>query len=76
MGGPDMIPSGTGTVVYLATANIDSAIAQAEASGGKITVPKTPIGQTAGFFARFVDPEGNPVGSAVSRERAVEQRVN
>jgi uncharacterized protein len=62
MGGPDMVPSGTGTVVYLPTVDIDSAIARVEAAGGKITIPKTPIGQDKGFFARFVDPEGNLVG--------------
>jgi predicted enzyme related to lactoylglutathione lyase len=49
-------------VVYLPTGNIDSAIAQIEPAGGKVTVPKTPIGPDMGFFARFLDPEGNLVG--------------
>jgi hypothetical protein len=62
MQGPDMIPSGNGTVVYLSTASIDSALAQVEAAGGKITVPKTPIGGDVGYSARFRDPEGNLVG--------------
>jgi predicted enzyme related to lactoylglutathione lyase len=62
MRGPDMVPSGAGSVVYLPTGDMDSAIAQVEAAGGRMTVPKTPIGQTAGFFARFLDPEGNLVG--------------
>ena len=62
MQGPDMVPSGLGSVVYLSTANMDATIARVEASGGKITVPKTPIGADMGFFARFLDPEGNLVG--------------
>jgi predicted enzyme related to lactoylglutathione lyase len=62
MQGPDMVPSGSGSVVYLPTPNIDTAISQVEASGGKITVPKTPIGANRGFFARFLDLEGNLVG--------------
>jgi predicted enzyme related to lactoylglutathione lyase len=62
MQGPDMVPSGIGTVVYLSTANIDAALAQVEGAGGKVTVPKTPIGANVGFFARFLDPEGNLVG--------------
>ena len=62
MQGPGMIPSGTGSVVYLSTASIDAALAQVEAAGGKIAIPKTPIGPDRGFFARFLDPEGNLVG--------------
>jgi len=62
MQGPGMVPSGAGSVVYLPTADIDSAIERVEAAGGSITVPKTPIGADIGYFARFLDPEGNLVG--------------
>lgn len=63
MQGPDMVPSGAGSVVYLSTPDIDSAIANVTAAGGKVTVPRTPIGgPDRGFFARFHDPEGNLVG--------------
>jgi uncharacterized protein len=62
MRGPGLVPSGTGSVVYLPTKKIDSAIAQVEAAGGKIVIPKTPIGPGQGFFARFLDLEGNLVG--------------
>lgn len=61
MCGPGMVPSGAGSVVYLSAKQIDPAIAQVEAAGGKIVIPKTPIGQ-GGFFARFLDLEGNLVG--------------
>lgn len=62
MRGPGMTPSGSGSVVYLHTQKIDAAIAQVEAAGGKILIPKTPIGPDRGFFARFLDLEGNLVG--------------
>ena len=62
MQGSGMVPSGAGSVVYLPTEDIDRAIAQVEAAGGKVAVPKTPIGPDMGFFARFFDPEGNLVG--------------
>jgi predicted enzyme related to lactoylglutathione lyase len=62
MRGPGMVPSGTGSVVYLSTKKIDHAIAQVEAAGGKIVIPKTSIGPGMGFFARFLDLEGNLVG--------------
>jgi predicted enzyme related to lactoylglutathione lyase len=61
MQGPGMVPSGAGSVVYLSTKKIDPAIAQVQAAGGKIVIPKTPIGP-GGFFARFLDLEGNLVG--------------
>jgi predicted enzyme related to lactoylglutathione lyase len=62
MRGPGMVPSGTGSVVYLSAKKIDPAIAQVKAAGGKIMIPKTPIGPGQGFFARFLDLEGNLVG--------------
>ncbi|HXP86796.1 MAG TPA: VOC family protein [Bryobacteraceae bacterium] len=62
MRGPGMVPSGAGSVVYLSAMKIDAAIAQVEAAGGKIVIPKTPIGPGMGFFARFLDLEGNLVG--------------
>ena len=62
MRGSGMVPSGTGAVVYLHAKQIDPAIAEVEAAGGKIVIPKTPIGADVGFFARFLDLEGNLVG--------------
>ena len=66
MRGPGMVPSGAGSVVYLHTKQIDPAIGQVEAAGGKIVIPKTPIGPNRGFFARFLDLEGNLVGLCAS----------
>ena len=37
-------------------------LARVERAGGSIVVPKTDIGGDFGFFAHFVDTEGNKVG--------------
>jgi predicted enzyme related to lactoylglutathione lyase len=56
-------PSTTGTIVYLNggddLAPMLSRVAQA---GGSVVVPKTEIGNDFGFFAHFMDSEGNKVG--------------
>jgi uncharacterized protein len=62
MQGPGMVPSSTGSIVYLSTPKIDLALANIGAAGGKVVIPKTPIGPGMGFFARFLDLEGNLVG--------------
>jgi predicted enzyme related to lactoylglutathione lyase len=57
-----LTPSPGGTIVYLPAKNLDEAIARVDPAGGKIVVPKTPVGPNMGFFARFRDLEGNIVG--------------
>lgn len=60
-----LAPSGGrpgGTIVYLPASKLDESIARIEPAGGKVVVPKTPVGPDMGFFARFRDPEGNLVG--------------
>jgi predicted enzyme related to lactoylglutathione lyase len=37
-------------------------LTRAEAAGGTVEVPKTEIGNDFGFFAHFIDTEGNKVG--------------
>jgi uncharacterized protein len=64
MRGPGMVPSRTGSVVYLRTKQMDPALAHVKAAGGKVVIPKTAIGPDRGFFARFLDLEGNLVGLA------------
>jgi predicted enzyme related to lactoylglutathione lyase len=60
--GPGHEPSGTGTIVFLHGGDDLSVIlSRIEDAGGKIVVPKTPIGQN-GFVASFLDTEGNKVG--------------
>lgn len=56
-------PSGSGTLVYL-NGGDDLAVIldRVVPAGGQIAVPKTEIGSGFGFFAHFVDTEGNKVG--------------
>jgi predicted enzyme related to lactoylglutathione lyase len=53
-------PSHAGTVVYLHVDDVEAALAQVDASGGKTLVPKTGIGEY-GFIGQFEDSEGNRV---------------
>ena len=55
-------PSMEGTVVYLnADPNMDPVLERVEAAGGKVLMPKTPIGEH-GFMAFIQGTEGNKVG--------------
>jgi predicted enzyme related to lactoylglutathione lyase len=55
-------PCGHGTRVYLSCEGVlDEVISRVEKAGGKITMPKTALGQ-AGWIAMIVDTEGNGVG--------------
>jgi predicted enzyme related to lactoylglutathione lyase len=61
--GSDYKTSADGTVVYLNGGNDLQKVAdKIKANGGKIVVPKTGIGPDMGFFAMFIDTEGNKVG--------------
>jgi predicted enzyme related to lactoylglutathione lyase len=56
-------PSPQGTTVYLNGGDdLAPLLARVERAGGKIAVPKTEIGNDFGFFAHFIDSEGNKVG--------------
>ncbi len=56
-------PSEHGTVVYLNGGDdLALPLARVEQAGGSIVIPKTEIGNDFGFFAHFVDTEGNKVG--------------
>jgi predicted enzyme related to lactoylglutathione lyase len=48
-------------VVYVGVASIDASLKKAQAAGGKVVTPKTPI-PGMGAFARVTDTEGNVVG--------------
>jgi hypothetical protein len=53
-------PSTAGTVIYFASDDVANELGRVEAAGGTVVVPKTPIGEH-GFFAQFLDCEGNRV---------------
>ena len=61
--GDGTAPSKSGTLVYL-NGGDDLAVmlARVEPAGGTVAVPKTDIGSGFGFFAHFIDTEGNRVG--------------
>ena len=56
-------PSQNGTMVYLnGGEDLAPMLARAAQAGGAVAVLKTEIGNGFGFFAHFVDTEGNKVG--------------
>ncbi|MEL6535455.1 MAG: VOC family protein [Bacteroidota bacterium] len=61
--GEDFVPSANGVTLYLnAGDNLQVALDKVEPNGGKILVPKTPHADESGFFALFLDSEGNKMG--------------
>ncbi len=61
--GGDAVPSRQGTLVYLNGGDdLAPMLARVVGAGGSVAVPKTEIGNDFGFFAHFVDTEGNLVG--------------
>lgn len=61
--GNDYKPSGTGILVYLNGGDdLQNILDKIEPAGGKVVLPKTPIDTENGFFAFFIDSEGNKMG--------------
>ncbi len=61
--GKDYEPSASGVLVYLnGGSDLSVVLNRVEKAGGKILVPKTQISPEAGYFALFLDTEGNKVG--------------
>lgn len=57
----DKQPSEDGTMVYFSCEDLTNELQSIEEAGGQIVVPKTDIGEF-GFFAQFIDTEGNKIG--------------
>ncbi len=56
-------PSEQGAMLYFnCNPDMTATLARIEAAGGKVTMPKTPIGDNMGFMAFFKDSEGNGQG--------------
>ena len=56
-------PSANGVLLYLNGGdNLQVVLDKVAANGGKIVVPKTPHADESGFFAIFLDSEGNRMG--------------
>jgi hypothetical protein len=57
------VPSAQGSLVYLdGGKDLSVILGRVKAAGGSIQAPKTDIGEGMGFFAMFLDSEGNKVG--------------
>ncbi len=58
--GEDYEPSTSGTLIYLNAGNdLQIALSKVEENGGKVLLPKTQISPEMGYFALFLDTEGN-----------------
>tara|TARA_R110000868_G_scaffold86674_1_gene242995 strand:+ start:71 stop:577 length:507 start_codon:yes stop_codon:yes gene_type:complete len=63
MKGEGYEPSANGTTIYLnGGENLQIILDKVEKSGGRVVVPKTPHADESGFFALFLDSEGNKMG--------------
>lgn len=58
--GPGSIPSDTGPLIYLnGGKDLNNVLHKVEEAGGRIVMTKTMIGEDAGYFAIFIDSQGN-----------------
>jgi uncharacterized protein len=58
--GPGSIPSDKGPLIYLNGGNdLNVVLNKVEFAGGRIVMPKTLISETDGYFAIFIDSQGN-----------------
>jgi predicted enzyme related to lactoylglutathione lyase len=56
-------PSAEGVTIYLNGGdNLQVILDKVEKSGGKIVIPKTQHADGSGYFATFIDSEGNKIG--------------
>ncbi len=63
MKGEGYQPSSAGITIYLnGGTNLQIILDKVENNGGKILIPKTPHADESGFFAIFIDSEGNKMG--------------
>lgn len=61
--GEGYIPSSSGVTLYLnAGDDLQILLSKVEKNGGNVLVPKTPHADENGFFALFLDTEGNRLG--------------
>ena len=60
--GEGYVPSASGTLVYLAAgADLNTVLARIAPAGGKVLIEKTLVAPHLGYFAQFLDSEGNRV---------------
>ncbi len=60
--GQDLLPARNGTVVYLNAGNdLSEVLMRVDAAGGKVLMEKTLVAPGMGYYAHFLDSEGNKV---------------
>ncbi len=58
--GPGSIPSDKGPLIYLNGGDdLNDVLSKVETAGGRIIMPKTHISEEDGYFAIFIDSQGN-----------------
>lgn len=58
--GQGCVPSDAGTLVYLnGGKDLHDVLSRVEEAGGRVVMGKTPINEDVGYFAIFIDTEGN-----------------
>ncbi len=63
MKGDSYVPSSEGVTIYLnAGDDLQFVLDKVEKNGGRLIVPKTPHADEIGYFALFIDSEGNKIG--------------
>jgi predicted enzyme related to lactoylglutathione lyase len=63
MSGPGYAPAADGAVVYISAGeDLSVPLSRVEAAGGKVALPKMFLSEEVGYFAHFIDSEGNRVG--------------
>jgi uncharacterized protein len=63
MAGEGYRPAGDGSVVYLSAGrDLAGPLSRVKTAGGSVAVPKTALPDGMGYFAQFIDSEGNRVG--------------
>ena len=56
-------PTRDGSVVYISAGkDLAGPLSRAVANGGSVAIPKTQLPDGMGYFAQFIDSEGNRVG--------------
>lgn len=63
MKGEGYSPTNRGILIYLnAGKNLQLYLDRIVQNGGKVLIPKTPHADNSGYFATFIDSEGNRLG--------------
>lgn len=58
--GEGSVPSSNGPLIYLnGGKDLNNVLSKIDAAGGRIILPKTLISEDVGYFALFIDTEGN-----------------